>query len=46
VDRKLVTLNGKNINVAGHGALVKSMLTSQVISTLHRSTFREVALPP
>jgi hypothetical protein len=29
--RKLVTLDGKNINVARHGALVKSMLTSQAI---------------
>jgi hypothetical protein len=29
--RKFVTLDGKNINVASHGALVKSTLTSQAI---------------
>jgi predicted metal-dependent HD superfamily phosphohydrolase len=44
---KLVTWDGKNINVAGRGDLVKSMLTSQVIfHTLHRSTYRRVALLP
>jgi hypothetical protein len=38
---KLVTWNGKNINVAGSGALVKSVLTFQAI--LHLASLN---IPP
>jgi hypothetical protein len=43
---KLVTWDGKNINVAGRGALVKSVLTSQAIFHLTPLNLPHVALFP